>query len=429
MSLLLIKKGFFPFSTNTTYMTQAKTYDIEIIRNAFPILHQQVHNQPLIYFDNAATTQKPQTVIDKVNEIYSLKNSNIHRGVHYLSAQLTEEYENAREKIREFINARSTNEIIFTSGTTHSINAVAYSFGEKYIEAGDEIIIAELEHHANIVPWQVLCERKNAHLKVVPINDRGEIIMDEYARMLSDNTKIVAINHISNSLGTINDVREIIELAHAKDIPVLVDGAQSLQHQPVDVQDLDCDFFAFSGHKIYGPNGAGVLYGKEKWLEALPPYQTGGEMIQKVTFERTTYNSLPFKFEAGTPNYVGAIGMAEALKYLQSIGLNEIAIHEQELLDYATSRLRDIPGLTIYGTAEKKIGVISFLINGIHHYDTGMVLDKMGIAVRTGHHCNEPLMNHFDIEGTVRCSFALYNTKDEIDHLYNALMKVKEMFG
>ena len=410
-------------------MAQAKTYNIETIRNDFPILHQQVHNRPLIYFDNAATTQKPQPVIDKVNEIYSLKNSNIHRGVHYLSAQLTEEYENAREKIREFINAPSTKEIIFTSGTTHSINAVAYSFGEKYVEPDDEIIIAELEHHANIVPWQVLCERKNAHLKVVPINDRGEIMMDEYARMLSDNTKIVAINHISNSLGTINDVKEIIELAHAREIPVLVDGAQSIQHQPVDVQDLDCDFFAFSGHKIYGPNGTGVLYGKEKWLEELPPYQTGGEMIHKVTFERTTYNSLPFKFEAGTPNYVGAIGMAEALKYLQSIGLNEIAGYEQELLDYATTRLRDIPELTIYGTANKKIGVISFLINGIHHYDTGMVLDKMGVAVRTGHHCNEPLMNRFGIEGTVRCSFAMYNTKEEIDHLYDALIKVKEMFG
>jgi len=410
-------------------MNQVKSFDIETIRKDFPILNQQIYNHPLIYFDNAATTQKPKQVIDKVNEIYSLKNSNIHRGVHYLSTQLTEEYENARKQVREFINARSTNEIIFTSGTTHSINAIAYSFGEKYVEEGDEIIIAELEHHANIVPWQVLCDRKNARLKVVPINDRGEIIMEEYEKMLSGNTKLVSINHISNSLGTINDVKKITALAHQKDIPVLVDGAQSVQHQTLDVQELDCDFFVFSGHKIYGPNGTGVLYGKEKWLEDLPPYQTGGEMIHKVTFERTTYNSLPFKFEAGTPNYVGAIGMAEALKYLHKIGVDAIADHENALLEYATSRLRDIPGLTIYGTAERKIGVISFLIGNIHHYDTGMVLDKMGVAVRTGHHCNEPLMDHFGIEGTVRCSFAMYNTKDEIDHFYDALIKVNEMFG
>lgn len=410
-------------------MTQAKTYDVNTIRSDFPILHQQIYNQPLIYFDNAATTQKPTPVIDKINEIYSLKNSNIHRGVHYLSTQLTEAYENAREKVREFINAGSTQEIIFTSGTTHSINAIAYSFGEKYVQAGDEIVIAELEHHANIVPWQVLCERKNSRLRVAPINDRGEIIMEEYKKMLSEKTKIVSINHISNSLGTINDVKKIIALAHQKDIPVLVDGAQSVQHQTIDVQELDCDFFAFSGHKVYGPNGTGILYGKEKWLEALPPYQTGGEMIHKVTFERTTYNSLPFKFEAGTPNYVGAIGMAEALKYLQKIGLDEIADHEEELLNYATSRLEEIPGLTIYGTADRKISVISFLIGNIHHYDTGMVLDKLGVAVRTGHHCTEPLMNHFGIEGTVRCSFAMYNTKDEIDHLYRALIKVNEMFG
>ncbi|MCF8335684.1 MAG: cysteine desulfurase [Bacteroidales bacterium] len=410
-------------------MAQAKTYDIDTIRRDFPILHQQVHNQPLIYLDNAATTQKPKPVIDKVNEIYSLKNSNIHRGVHYLSTQLTEAYEEAREKVREFINAGNTHEIIFTGGTTHSINAIAYSFGEKYVQAGDEIIIAELEHHANIVPWQVLCERKDARLKVIPINDRGEIIMEAYEKMISGKTKIVAINHISNTLGTINDVKKIINLAHKQDIPVLVDGAQSVQHQTIDVQELDCDFFAFSGHKIYGPNGTGVLYGKEKWLEDLPPYQTGGEMIHKVSFEHTTYTSPPLKFEAGTSNYVGAIGMAEALKYLQKIGLDEIAAHEKGLLDYATSRLEEIPGLTIYGTASKKISVISFLIENIHHYDTGMVLDKMGIAVRTGHHCTEPLMNHFNVEGTVRCSFAMYNTKDEIDHLYRALIKVNEMFG
>ncbi|MFP4619884.1 MAG: aminotransferase class V-fold PLP-dependent enzyme [Bacteroidales bacterium] len=410
-------------------MNQAQTYDIDTIRSDFPILHQQVYKHPLMYFDNAATTQKPQVVMDKVNEIYSRKNSNIHRGVHYLSIQLTEEYENAREKVRAFINARSTHEIIFTSGTTHSINSVAYSFGEKYVKAGDEIIIAELEHHANIIPWQVLCERKNARLRVIPINERGEIILEEYKKLLTGNTKLIAINHISNSLGTINDVKTIIQLAHKKDIPVLVDGAQSIQHQTIDVQDMDCDFFVFSGHKIYGPNGTGVLYGKEKWLESLPPYQTGGEMIHKVTFEGTTYNSLPFKFEAGTPNYVGAIGMAEALKYLQKIGLDEISAYEKTLLDYATTRLKAIPGLKIYGTAREKISVISFLIKNIHHYDTGIVLDKMGVAVRTGHHCTEPLMNHFGIEGTVRCSFAMYNTKEEIDYLYDALIKVKEMFG
>ena len=410
-------------------MNQDVSYDVSTIRQDFPILKQYVHNHPLIYLDNAATTQKPQTVIDKVHHIYTKQNSNIHRGVHYLSNQLTEEFEQAREKVRQFIHARHTHEVVFTNGTTHSINAVAYSFGEKYIEPGDEIIITELEHHANIVPWQVLCERKNARLKVIPINEQGEIEIDAFERMCTSRTKMVAVNHISNSLGTINDVKKIIDLAHQQDIPVLLDGAQSIQHQKVDVQQLDCDFYVFSSHKVYGPNGTGVLYGKEKWLEEIPPYQTGGEMIGKVTFDKTTYNELPFKFEAGTPNYVGAIGMAEALRYIEHVGMEAIAGHEAKLLQYATRRLQEIPGLTIYGTAPQKISVISFLIEGIHHYDTGMVLDKMGIAVRTGHHCTEPLMSHFGIEGTVRASFAMYNTLEEIDHLYHALMKVKQMFS
>ncbi|MBS3806360.1 MAG: cysteine desulfurase [Bacteroidales bacterium] len=410
-------------------MNQDVSYDVSAIRQDFPILNQYVHNKPLSYLDNAATTQKPQTVIDRVHKIYARQNSNIHRGVHFLSNQLTEEYEQAREQVRQFINAKHAREVIFTSGTTHSINAIAYSFGEKYIHEGDEVIITGLEHHANIVPWQALRERKNARLKVVPINDRGEIQMDAYERMISSKTKIIALSHISNSLGTINDVKRIIEVAHQHNIPVLLDGAQSIQHQQVDVQDMDCDFYVFSGHKVYGPNGTGVLYGKEKWLEEMPPYQTGGEMIQKVTFDKTTYNELPLKFEAGTPNYVGAIGMAEALRYVEKTGIQAIARHESQMLRHATQKLQEIPGLTIYGTAERKISVLSFLIDGIHHYDTGMVLDKMGIAVRTGHHCTEPLMNHFGIEGTVRASFAMYNTLDEIDQLYHALLKVKQMFS
>jgi cysteine desulfurase / selenocysteine lyase len=410
-------------------MNQVNTYDVDFIRKDFPILHQHIHQKPLVYFDNAATTQKPRVVLDKLNEIYALKNSNIHRGVHFLSTQLTEEFENAREQVRSFIHAKNAHEVIFTNGATHSINAIAYAFGERYIEEGDEVIIGALEHHANIVPWQVLCERKNARLRVIPINEKGELLMEEFPKMITGNTKILAINHISNSLGTITDIRRIIDMAHQHNIPVLVDGAQSIQHQKIDVQALDCDFFVFSGHKVYGPNGIGILYGKEKWLEELPPYQTGGEMIKNVTFEKTTYNKLPFKFEAGTPNYVGAIGLAEALKYLQKIGLDEISAHEQHLLNYATSKLKDIPELRIFGTAEHKISVISFLMSNIHHFDTGMVLDKMGIAVRTGHHCNEPLMRYFNISGTVRTSFALYNKSDEIDQLYHALLKVKEMLG
>ena len=357
------------------------------------------------------------------------KTANIHRGVHYLSEQLTQRYEDARKTVQTFINAKHDHEVIFTSGTTESINAIAYSFGEKYIHEGDEIIISTLEHHANIVPWQMLCERKNAVLKVIPINEKGELLLDEYQKMLSPKTKIVAVNHVSNALGTVNDVKKIIETAHQKDIPVLIDGAQSVQHGKVDVQELDCDFFVFSGHKIYGPNGIGVLYGKEKWLDDLPPFMTGGEMIKKVTFEKTTFNELPFKFEAGTPNYVGAIGMAKAIEYIKEIGLDKIQPYENELLNYATKKLQSIEGLKIIGTSDKKISVISFILENIHHYDAGMVIDKMGVAVRTGHHCAEPLMHRFNIEGTIRASFAFYNTKEEIDRLYEALLTVKQMFG
>jgi cysteine desulfurase/selenocysteine lyase len=403
--------------------------DIQKIRNDFPILNQQIYKKSLVYFDNGATTQKPQVVIDEEVKIYSHENSNIHRGVHYLSEQLTQRYEDARKVVQKFINAEHDHEVIFTSGTTESINTIAYSFGEKYISEGDEIIISTLEHHANIVPWQMLCQRKNAKLKVIPINEKGELILDEYEKLLSPKTKIVAVNQVSNALGTVNDVKKIIELAHKKNIPVLVDGAQSVQHGKVDVQELDCDFFVFSGHKLYGPNGTGILYGKEKFLNEMPPYMTGGEMIKKVTFEETTFNELPFKFEAGTPNYVSAIGLATAIEYIENLGLENIAKYEKELLEYGTEKLGSIEGLRIIGTADNKVSVISFNLENIHHYDAGMVIDKMGIAVRTGHHCAEPLMDRFNIEGTIRASFSFYNTKEEIDKLYDAILTVKQMFS
>jgi len=403
--------------------------NINKIRSDFPILDQQVYKKPLVYLDNGATTQKPKVVIDEVAKIYSQENANIHRGVHFLSEQLTQRYEDARKVVQEFIHAAHEHEIVFTSGTTESINTIAYSFGEKYIHEGDEIIISTLEHHANIVPWQMLCERKNASLKIIPINDKGELLLDEYEKLISSKTKIVALNHVSNAIGTINDVKKFIDIAHQKDIPVLIDGAQSIQHGKVDVQEMDCDFYVFSGHKIYGPNGIGVLYGKEKWLNELPPFMTGGEMIKNVTFEKTTFNELPFKFEAGTPNYVGAIGMAKAIEYIQQIGLEDIVLYEKELLEYATQKLKSVDGLKIIGTSAKKISVISFILENIHHYDAGMVIDKMGVAVRTGHHCAEPVMHRFNIEGTIRASFAFYNTKEEVDRLCEALMTVKQMFG
>ncbi len=404
-------------------------FDIQKIRDDFPILHRKVYDKDLIYFDNAATTQKPQSVIDAVTEVYEFQNSNIHRGVHYLSEQLTDSFEKARKTTREFINAKSEKEIIFTAGTTASINLLAFSFGEKIIKTGDEILITALEHHANIVPWQMLCERKGAVLKVAPVNDKGELLFEEYQKLLSEKTRLVGVTHISNALGIINDVKAIIDEAHERDIPVLIDGAQSVQHTHVDVQALNCEFFVFSGHKLYGPTGIGVLYGKEEWLEKLPPYQTGGEMIHKVTFEKTTFNELPFKFEAGTPNYTGAIGMAEAINYVSELGIEDIAACEHQLLEYGTKRMQEIDGLQIIGTAEKKASVISFVMEGVHHYDAGMILDKLGIAVRTGHHCAEPVMTRFGIEGTIRASFAFYNTKEEIDTLIDGLQRVKTMLG
>lgn len=402
--------------------------DIASIRKDFPILSQKVYDKPLVYLDNGATTQKPKVVLDTLQKIYAFQNSSIHRGIHFLSEQMTEAYEEARETTRRFLNALSTTEIIFTHGATSAINAVAFSFGEKYVHEGDEILISEMEHHSNIVPWQMLCERKKAILKIIPFNEKGVLIMERYKQLLTDKTKIVAVNYASNSLGTVNPVKEMITLAHQKNIPVLIDGAQIVQHGTVDVKDLDCDFFVFSGHKIFGPTGIGVLYGKEKLLEAIPPYQGGGDMVDCVTMEKTTYNELPYKFEAGTMHYVGAIGLGKALDYVSSLGIENIVKYEQELLEYASSRMLEIEGLKIYGNASHKISVLSFLIEGVHPFDAGMVLDKMGIAVRTGTHCTQPVMDHFNISGTIRASFVFYNTKEEIDVLIDGLNRIKKMF-
>lgn len=405
------------------------SFNVQAIRKDFPILEQKIYDKPLVYLDNGATTQKPKIVLDTLQELYTKQNSSIHRGIHYLSEQMTEQYEEARDTVREFINASSTTEIIFTHGATSAINAVAFSFGEKYVEEGDEILISNMEHHSNIVPWQMLCERKKAALKVIPFNDKGELMMETYKNLLSEKTKIVAVSYASNSLGTVNPVKEIIRLAHKKDIPVLIDGAQIVQHGPVDVKDIDCDFFVFSGHKIYGPTGIGVLYGKEKLLETLPPYQGGGDMVECVTMEKTTYNELPYKFEAGTTHYTGAIGLGKALEYVNSLGIDKIVAYEKELLEYATARLREIDGLRIYGDAAHKISVLSFLIGDVHPYDAGMVLDKMGIAVRTGTHCTQPVMDHYEISGTIRASMVFYNTFEEIDLLIKGLNRVNKMFG
>lgn len=402
---------------------------IEEIRADFPILSEKVYGKPLIYLDNGATTQKPVQVIERVADIYRSCNANVHRGVHRLSDLVSDQYEAARDTVQHFINAAKREEIIFTSGTTGSINAVAFSFGEQFVNEDDEIIISAMEHHANIVPWQMMCERKKAHLKVIPFNDEGVLDIDEYRRLLSARTKLVAVAHASNVLGTINPVKEIIALAHKKDIPVLVDGAQSIQHGIVDVQDLDCDFFVFSGHKIYGPTGIGVLYGKEKWLGAMPPYQGGGDMIANVTFEKTTYNALPFKFEAGTVNYAGAIGLATALDYVTALGRTEIAAREKELLKIATHELLAIKGVKIYGTAPDKVSVLSFLPGEVHQYDAGTILDKMGIAVRTGTHCAQPVMDRYGISGTVRASIAFYNTEEEMRALARGVKQVMDMFA
>ena len=404
-------------------------FDVNKIRKDFPILGREIHGKPLVYFDNGATTQKPLCVLETIRDYYTLYNSSIHRGVHFLSEQSTEKYEHARDTVRKFINARSTNEIVFTSGATGSINAVAFSFGERYVSRDDEVIISEMEHHSNLVPWQMMCERKGAHLKVIPFNEQGILDLDWYRKAFTGKTRIVAVTHVSNSLGTVNPVAEMIQIAHQHGVPVLIDGAQAIQHGHVDVQQLDCDFYAFSGHKVYGPNGIGVLYGKEQWLYEMPPYQGGGDMVDCVTFEKTTYNELPLKFEAGTTDYTGAAGLETALEYISGTGLDRIAAWEKELLEYATSKLQSVDGLKIYGQAPEKISVISFLLSDIHQYDAGMVLDKLGIAVRTGSHCTQPVMDHYRISGTMRASMVFYNTKEEIDRLYDGLLRVRQMFG
>ncbi|MBM6735537.1 cysteine desulfurase [Mediterranea massiliensis] len=402
--------------------------NIDQIRDDFPILSRTVYGKPLVYLDNGATTQKPRAVVEAITEEYYSVNANVHRGVHFLSQRATELHEASRETVRRFINARSTNEIVFTRGTTESINLLAYSYGEACLKAGDEVILSTMEHHSNIVPWQLLQARKGIVLKVIPMNDRGELLLDAYRELFTERTRLVCVAHVSNVLGTVNPVKEMIRTAHSHGVPVLVDGAQSIPHMPVDVQDLDADFYVFSGHKVYGPTGVGVLYGKEDWLDRLPPYQGGGEMIQHVSFERTTFNELPFKFEAGTPDYIGTTALARALDYVTALGMDRIAAHEHDLTTYAMERLRQVPGMRIFGEAAEKGSVISFLVGDIHHFDMGTLLDRLGIAVRTGHHCAQPLMQRLGIEGTVRASFGLYNTRQEVDALVDGVVRVSRMF-
>lgn len=404
-------------------------YDIQKIREDFPILSRTVYGKPLIYLDNGATTQKPKCVVDAIVDEYYSVNANVHRGVHFLSQQATNLHEASRETVRKFINARSTSEIIFTRGTTESINLVASSFTDAFMKEGDEVIVSVMEHHSNIVSWQIQALRKGIVLKVIPMNDRGELLIDEYEKLFTPRTKLVSVAHVSNVLGTINPVKQIAAIAHAHNVPVLIDGAQGIPHMKVDVQDIDADFYVFSAHKIYGPTGIGVLYGKEDLLDKMPPYQGGGEMIKNVSFEGTTFNELPFKFEAGTPDYVGSTAMAKALDYVSAIGIDNIAAHEHDLTVYAMQRMKEIPGMRIFGEAEHKGGVISFLVGDIHHFDMGTLLDRLGIAVRTGHHCAEPLMRRLGIEGTVRASFGLYNTKEEVDALVAGIERVSKMFG
>jgi cysteine desulfurase/selenocysteine lyase len=403
------------------------TFDIDSIRKDFPILTREVNGKPLVYLDNGATSQKPQLVIDAINKYYAYENSNIHRGVHHLSQVATDHYEQAREKLRAYINAPNAHEVLFTSGTTGGINLVASSFGRQFIGAGDEVIITTMEHHSNIVPWQMICEEKGATLKVVPINDKGEIIFEEYLKLLSEKTKMVAFAHVSNAMGTVNPAKEMIAKAQEFGAVTLVDGAQAVPHTKVDVQDLNCDFYTFSGHKMFGPTGVGILYGKEKWLEKMPPYQGGGEMIKTVTFEKTTYNELPHKFEAGTPNIAGGIGLGVAVDYINSVGLDQIEAYEHQLLEYANQKLLEIEGFRIIGTSENKASVISFLVEGTHPYDIGTILDQLGIAVRTGHHCTEPLMNWFNIPGTARASMAFYNNQEDIDRLVEGVKRAANM--
>ena len=397
------------------------------IRDDFPIIQRLVYDKPLVYLDNAATTQKPRCVVEKIMQEYYNTNANIHRGVHFLSQKATEEHEEARRTVQKFINANKPEEIIFTRGTTESINLIASSFVYEFMSPGDEVIISYMEHHSNIVPWQIQAARYNISIKVIPVNEAGELNMCAFEKLFSEKTKLVSVTHISNVLGTINSIEEIIRISHGHNVPVLIDGAQAVAHKKVDMQALDADFYTFSGHKIYGPTGIGILYGKEEWLDKLPPYQGGGEMIASVSFEKTKFNDLPFKFEAGTPDYIGSTALAVALDYVSNIGLSEIAMYENELLQYATKKLSDIEGMSIFGRATEKSAVISFLVGNIHHYDMGMLLDRLGVAVRTGHHCAEPLMHLLGIEGTVRASFALYNTKEEIDTMVSGIEKVNKM--
>lgn len=403
-------------------------FDVTKIREDFPILSRKVYDRPLVYLDNGATTQKPLCVLDAMREEYLNVNANVHRGVHYLSQQATDLHEQAREKVRKFINAGSVNEIIFTRGTTESLNLVVSSFCDGFMSEGDEVIVSVMEHHSNIVPWQLQAARKGISLRVIPMNDKGELLLDEYEKLFTERTKIVSVTHVSNVLGTVNPVKEIVRIAHEHGVPVMVDGAQSTPHFAVDVQDIDCDFFAFSGHKMYGPTGVGVLYGKEYWLDRMPPYQGGGEMIESVSFEKTVFEHLPFKFEAGTPDYVATHGLATAIDYISSIGIDNISRHEQELTKYCMERMQEIDGIRLFGTANNKDAVVSFLVGDIHHLDMGTLLDRLGIAVRTGHHCAQPLMIRLGIQGTVRASFAMYNTKQEIDVLVEGIKRVSKMF-
>lgn len=403
-------------------------FDVNQIRKDFPILREQVYGKPLVYLDNGATTQKPRRVVEVMNEYYLRYNSNVHRGVHYLSNKCTDANERARAVVRDYIHAGETEEVIFTRGTTESINLVAYTFGEAFIHAGDEIVVTEMEHHANIVPWQMLCERKGAELKVVPFKDNGELDMEAFAGLMNGRVKLVAVAYVSNVLGTVNPVKRIIDAAHAVGAYALVDAAQAIQHIPIDVRELDCDFLAFSGHKIYGPTGVGVLYGKRELLEKMPPWQGGGEMIKEVRFEKTTYNELPFKFEAGTPDFIGVIGLGEAIEYVKSVGLDEIAAHEHGLIAYAMERIRQVPRIILYGDAPGKSSVVSFGLEGMHHFDLGTLLDKMGIAVRTGQLCADPVMSHYGVTGMVRASLAMYNTEEEIDALCAGLKKIERIF-
>jgi cysteine desulfurase/selenocysteine lyase len=410
-------------------MSEISEEKIQSVRNDFPILSRTIYGKPLVYFDNAATTQKPNGVIDAISNYYRNDNANVHRGVHYLSQHATGAFEEVRKKVATFVNAASPNEIIFTRGATEAINLVACSYCEPFLNAGDEIIISALEHHSNIVPWQVACERKNAFLKIIPVTTEGELDLKVYKQLLNDRTKMVAISHISNTLGTINPIEKIVEMAHNKDVPVFVDGAQGLSHGPVDVQKLDCDFYAFSAHKMYGPMGIGGVYGKATWLEKMPPYQLGGEMIDRVTFEKTTYNEIPYKFEAGTPNVADVMGFGAAIDYLNELGWDFITAQENDLLEYATARLQAIEGIKIIGNSSHKAAIISFLIEGIHFFDAGTIMDHLGVAVRTGSHCTQPLMDILGINGTLRASMAFYNTRQEVDKLADAILRVKTLFA